>query len=77
MRLDTVQEIERAIDALTPQQLEECACGLTGSIRSLSTPNLRPTLQPGASTTVSIAPWPTTEPETHSLSSGLPVSTRD
>ena len=23
MRLDTVQEIERAIDALTPQQLEE------------------------------------------------------
>ena len=23
MRLDTVQEIERAIDALTPQQMEE------------------------------------------------------
>ena len=42
MRLATVQEIERAIEALTPQQLEELCLWLDQRHRALSAYSLPP-----------------------------------
>ncbi len=48
--------------------------GLNSVTRSLLTRSLRPTLMPGASTTASIAPLPTTGPETPARSEAGPQS---
>lgn len=47
MRLDKVQEIERAIDALTPQQVEELCLWLDRHHPQPSDPQLKADLEAG------------------------------
>ncbi|HEY3456837.1 MAG TPA: hypothetical protein VGK64_19820 [Bryobacteraceae bacterium] len=47
MRLDTVQEIERAIDALTPQQVEELSLWLDQRHPQLIDAQLKADLEAG------------------------------
>jgi len=63
--MNTVQEIERAIDALTPQQMEDLYVWLDQRHPSLSMRSLKPIMSPGASTTAPITLWQTGRPETN------------
>ena len=56
MSLNTLQEIEPAIGALTPQGFEEFHLWLDQPCRSLSTRSLERIFRRGASRTASIAP---------------------
>jgi hypothetical protein len=59
MRLSTVQEIERAIRALKPEELEELYSWLDQTARNQLTLALSPILRLVGSTTLFIALWTT------------------
>jgi len=70
MSLTTVQEIERAIAALTPQQLAELYAWLDQYDPQPIDARLKADLDAGRIDDASPAPSPTTRPETPNHSSG-------
>jgi len=66
MNLDSIQEIERAIESLTPANWESCTRGSTSAARILSTPASKRILPPASSILPFFMPW--TKKQTAALS---------